>query len=369
MPSCSWMTDERPPFELNWACAWGPPCAQAQLKMFPEDFVVSENLGYDADGDGQHVLLWIEKRNSNTAWVAEELARFCGTASKAVGFAGMKDRWALTRQWFSVDLAGRDEPDWSAFNGDTYRLLAVRRHRRKLRRGALIGNDFTITLRAVEGDRQLIGERLSVIMEHGVPNYFGLQRFGHNGDNLIQASLLFKGDRHRIPRFQRGIYLSAARAYLFNRVLSQRVEQGNWSVAIRGDILTRRDARGALVVEQIRDEINTAVARGELIPSGPLWGRGRVVAQAEAGMIEKAVLAGCELLMGGLEQAGMRLERRSFRLQPQGMHWQWLDSATLRIHFTLPAGSYATMVIRELFGDAAYSSSCVIPAISGIDAR
>jgi tRNA pseudouridine13 synthase len=189
---------ERPPAgdanaPLPWA--YGTPPLQAQLRSTPDDFRVEEVLGYDADGQGEHALLWVEKRGANTDWVARELAKFAGVAPVAVGYAGMKDRHAVTRQTFSVQLAGKSDPDWSTFPHADVKVLAATRHSRKLKRGALRGNRFVLVLRQAQGDRDAAERVLQQIAQRGVPNYYGEQRFGREGGNVAQARAMFAGRR------------------------------------------------------------------------------------------------------------------------------------------------------------------------------
>src|SRR5580693_579808 len=170
--------------ELELPRAYGAPPLTAEMRRTPEDFRVDEILGYDADGEGEHALLWVEKRGANTDWVAKELAKFAGIPPLNVGYAGLKDRHAVTRQTFSVQLAGKPDPDWNAFPHEDIKVLAVTRHKRKLKRGALRGNRFVLVLRQVDGDHTVADHILKQIAQRGVPNYFGEQRFGREGGNV-----------------------------------------------------------------------------------------------------------------------------------------------------------------------------------------
>ena len=214
--------------------AYGGPVLRATLRATAEDFRVEEILGYDADGHGEHVLLWVEKRDANTDWVARELAKFAGVPPVAVGYAGLKDRHAVTRQTFSVQLAGKPDPDWSTLGCAGVAVLAATRHSRKLKRGALRGNRFVLTLRDVQGDPAAADALLAQIAARGVPNYFGEQRFGRAGNNVAQARAMFAG--RRVERNQRSMLLSAARSQIFNDVLATRVERGVWDTALDGEI-------------------------------------------------------------------------------------------------------------------------------------
>ena len=330
--------------ELPYAC--GKPPLTARLRVSPEDFQVEEILGYDADGAGEHLLLWVEKRGANTDWVARELAKFADVAPMAVGYAGMKDRNAVTRQTFSVQLAGRADPDWSNFPHPEVKVLAAVRHSRKLKRGALRGNRFVLALREVHGDRVKADEVLQQIATRGVPNYFGEQRFGRQGGNVAQARAMFGG--RRVDRNQRSMLLSAARSQIFNEVLAARVEHGQWDTPLQGEVWSLAGSRSWFGPEPFDATLAERLAQGDIHPSGPLWGQGEPPTQADAGALERKIGAANHDLVAGLTAARMDQERRPLRLMPGDLRWRWLDDATLELSFELPAGAYATVVVREL---------------------
>ncbi|MDN5925146.1 MAG: tRNA pseudouridine(13) synthase TruD, partial [Xanthomonadales bacterium] len=221
--------------------AHGGAALSARLRTTPEDFRVDEILGYVASGEGEHVLLQVQKRGANTDWVARELARFAGVAPLAVGYAGQKDRHALTTQAFSVQLAGKPEPDWSQFPHAEVSVLSSTRHLRKIKRGALAGNRFELVLREVSGDHALAEQRLAAIAARGVPNYFGEQRFGRGGANVERALAMFAGKR--VDRATRSMLVSAARSQIFNDVLAARVVDGSWDQALDGEIWSLAGSR------------------------------------------------------------------------------------------------------------------------------
>ncbi len=329
---------------LPWA--YGAPPLQAQLRSTPEDFRVEEILGYDADGLGEHVLLWVEKRGANTDWVARELAKFAGVAPVAVGYAGMKDRHAVTRQTFSVQLAGKPDLDWSLFPHPEVKVLAATRHSRKLKRGALRGNRFVLVLREVQGDRDAAAQVLQQIAVRGVPNYFGEQRFGREGGNVAQARAMFAG--RRVERDKRSFLLSAARSQIFNDVLAARVERAAWDTPLDGEIWSLAGSRSWFGPEPFTEVLAERLARADIHPSGPLWGQGEPPTQGEAGALEREIGAACSDLVEGLAKARMDQERRPLRLMPKDLKWHWLDDGALELSFELPAGAYATVVVREL---------------------
>ena len=322
------------------------PPLQGRLRSTPEDFVVEEILGYDAEGTGEHALLWVEKRGANTDWVARELAKFAGVGQVAVGYAGMKDRHAVTRQTFSVQLAGKPDPDWSAFPHPEIKVLAATRHSRKLKRGALRGNRFVLVLRDVQGDREAAAIVLDQIARRGVPNYYGEQRFGREGGNVAQARAMFAG--RRVERDKRSFLLSAARSQVFNSVLAARVERDAWDQPLDGEIWSLAGSRSWFGPEPFSDELATRLAQADIHPSGPLWGQGEPPSQGEAGMLERAVGACSQDLIEGLAAARMDQERRPLRLLPKDLVWRWTGDDVLELSFELPAGAYATVVIREL---------------------
>lgn len=316
------------------------------MRASAEDFQVEEVLGYDADGAGEHALLWVEKRGANTDWVARELAKFAGVAQVAVGYAGMKDRHAVTRQAFSVQLAGKPDPDWSAFPHAEVKVLAAIRHSRKLKRGALRGNRFVLVLRDVAGDRQAAEQVLAQIAARGVPNYFGEQRFGREGGNVAQARAMFGG--RRVERDKRSMLLSAARSQIFNNVLAARVERGAWDTPLRGEIWSLAGSRSWFGPEPFSEALGERLARADIHPSGPLWGQGEPPTTDDAGTLEREIAAQDGDLVAGLAAARMEQERRPLRLLPKDLRWRWLDDTSLELVFELPAGTYATVVMREL---------------------
>jgi len=328
--------------------AHGAPVLSAAIRSTPEDFVVEELDAFEATGQGEHLLLTVEKRGMNTAFAARTIARWAGVPESAVGHAGLKDRHALTRQRFSVWLPGRAAPAVSALETDGLRVLGEARHTRKLSRGALAGNRFALTLRQVSGERDAIEARLLTVTGSGVPNYFGEQRFGHEGGNVGQALEMLAGRRMR--RDQRALLLSAARSELFNRVLARRVRDGNWNTGIEGEIWMLDGTRSVFGPEPWSDSLARRLDAFDIHPTGPLWGSGELRSAGHARALELDALSDAEAvaLRSGLEQAGLRQERRATRLRPQRMHWSWPQDDALHIGFELPPGAYATAVLAEI---------------------
>jgi tRNA pseudouridine13 synthase len=322
-------------FSLELPFAIAPPSASALFRSVPEDFQVTEQLGFELSGEGEHLCLYVEKRGQNTRWVAGLLAKQFGVDDMAVGHCGMKDRHAVTRQWFSVHLPGKLPETSEQFPLlEGCQVLAQRRHHKKLRRGQHAGNQFVIRLRRIEGDVPALEHSLKQAVD-GVPNYFGEQRFGRAAGNLVEANRLLSvwGDTpsSRMQRSGRrgqrspvdGIYLSAARAYLFNLVLAKRVSLGYWKSPMPG----------------------------ETAPEGPLWGRGRSAAPQSVQLLEDQILGNWRDWTNSLEYSGLQQERRSLLLIPANMQYRWLnhdDCTDLVLSFDLPSGCFATSVLREL---------------------
>lgn len=327
--------------------AFGEPPARGVIRAAPEDFVVEEVTGIMPSGAGEHAWLRIRKRNANSQWVAQRLAALAGVRTMAVGYAGLKDRRALTTQVYTVHLPGRPDPDWSALASDEIEVLEATRHHRKLQRGALRGNRFRLRVVDLEGDAAALTERLARLRAAGVPNYFGPQRFGHDGANLTAAAALFAGGS--LPdRFARGMAISAARSFLFNRVLGCRVADGSWDRALPGDVMQLDGRRALFRVDAPDTEIDERLRAMEIHPTGPLPGRaGRALEPgAEAWQREREWLAPDDDWVQGLIRLGVEAERRALRLPVRELTWR-LDSGVLELGFELPAGGYATTVLRE----------------------
>lgn len=329
------------------AYAYGSPQASAQLKSNPADFVVEEQLAYSLSGEGEHLWLWVEKTGQNTDWVAKQLAKWAGIAPKNVGVAGKKDRQAVTYQWMSLHLPGQADPALETLAIAGVRILKWQRHHRKLQTGGLSGNRFTLTLRNVTGDSAELEARLQRVREQGVPNYFGEQRFGNGFQNLPKATQLFQGQLKAPKRHQKSLYISAARSWIFNEMLSQRIEQGVWNHAMPGDVFQLQGSQKWFV-----DDGDPGLAKRvdclDVHPTGALTGRGDLPTQDEAFQLEQKVISQHPIWQAGLEKLGLKQERRALRVWPQALTWQWSDTETLVVAFDLPAGSYATMVVREL---------------------
>ena len=333
--------------------AHGSPVITGTLRQADDDFVVEEDLGYGASGEGEHAFLSICKRGRNTHEVARALAKLAGVGQVAVGYAGLKDRHAVTTQHFSVHLPGRPDPDWRTLEDESLQVLSVARHNRKIRRGSLRGNRFLIRVDDTEGDHSTTEQRLATIRTAGVPNYFGAQRFGHEGQNLVRANDLFAGKGRRPGRELRGLLLSAARAHLFNTVLAERVVGTCWDHAIEGDVMMLAGSQRQCAFDPDDPTLVPRLTQLDVHPSGPLCGReSRALAPVKAALdIEQKTLRPWSDWIEGLERLGLDADRRALRLAVNDLEWAWVLS------FGLVAGTFATSVLREVVDDSASSAS------------
>lgn len=331
---------------LTWL--HGQPQAHGMLKANPEDFVVVEDLGFTPDGEGEHLLVNIRKNGCNTQFVADYLAKFAGIHARAVSYAGLKDRHAVTEQWFCLHLPGKDSPDLSQFALEGCEVLQTARHLRKLRIGSLKGNDFTLVLRHIS-DRQEVEQRLQAIAAGGVPNYFGSQRFGRGGNNLVMARRWAKDEIRVKERSKRSFYLSASRSALFNLIASQRLANQQQRSVLEGDAL-QLAGRGSWFVAKLEElsSLQQRLDAGELLVTAPLPGDGEPGTAGEALKFEQQCLAEQPELLTLLKRERVEPARRALLLQPQKLLWNWWDDVTVELRFWLPAGSFATSVVREI---------------------
>jgi len=324
---------------------------RGRIRVEPGDFEVDEQLGFAPDDHGTHVLLHVEKCGANTTWVASQLARRSGVPMHNVGFSGLKDRRALTRQWFSVPETRTVAIDaWRSHQGEGYRVLEARLHTRKLRRGSHRSNRFRLRLRDLSGRLDALASRLDAMQRLGVPNYFGGQRFGREGGNLERARDWASSGRAPADRQQRGFALSAARSELFNQVLVERVSFYNWNTLLPGEAIMLEGRKSFFAAAEIDGALEARCASLDLHPSAPLHGKGESPALGVALELEARVLAREPELTALLEQQGLETQRRATRLVVRDLAWQ-LDGDILELRFELGRGCFATTVLAELVGD------------------
>ena len=323
---------------LDWPQAFGGPVGFVVFKQHPEDFQVYEQLPFAPKGEGEHLFLQIEKTEQNTAWLARQLAKLANIPAMV--------------QWFCLRIPGLPPADeqavWQARLSELegVRLLVAKRHDRKLRSGSLTGNDFVIRLRDFQGVKSALEQRLALIANEGVPNYFGEQRFGRDGHNLILAQKLFTGEI-KLARERRGFALSAARSLLFNQVLAERVRNGNWKQLTDGDVLTFPDAASLIYPSRRDDSVPIRFATGDLLNTGPMWGKGKLASEQSVQALEQSIATSSEIFAKGLEQRDMKQERRPLVATVRNLSWEWQGDDII-LCFSLYKSCYATAVLAEL---------------------
>jgi tRNA pseudouridine13 synthase len=331
------------------AYAHGKPQSTGLIKTSPEDFQVDEVLGFELTGEGEHLFLRIEKRGINTEELVKSLARTLGKSEKNISYAGLKDRQALTTQWLCVHCPGEELKEPDLLEGPGWRVVESKRHLKKLKTGALAANDFTLVLRELT-QKSEIENRLLRIQSLGVPNYFGAQRFGYEGQNLPKAEAMLLGGVKVKNRFLRGIYYSAARSFLFNKILTERASSANWNQGLAGDVMQLAGKNSIFPILTTDEIINERLTKFDISPAAPMWGRGEERASLDALLVQEKALANYKNWCLALEQHGLERAYRPLRLQVEQLKWDWLDESTLNLRFRLEAGSYATSVVRELIG-------------------
>ncbi|OOF46137.1 tRNA pseudouridine(13) synthase TruD [Rodentibacter trehalosifermentans] len=321
-----------------------PPKSTALLKQYCADFVVKEDLGYDMSGEGEFVALKVRKTGCNTLFVGEKLAQFAGVSVRNMGYAGLKDRQAVTEQWFCLQMPGQETPDFSGFALEGVELLEVTRHHRKIRTGSLQGNDFDILLRGAKESEEL-KERLNFVANFGFPNYFTEQRFGRDGHNLTQALRWAKGEIQVKDRKKRSFYLSAARSEIFNFVVAARIEQDLAQQILLNDIVQLNGSHSWFKADEGEDlnALQVRLENQDILLTAPLIGE----ENPQASDIENALVEQHEVFSSLMKQERMKAARRPLLMRPAHFQWQFVEEG-LRLSFYLPAGSYATALIREL---------------------
>ncbi|MFQ0994448.1 tRNA pseudouridine(13) synthase TruD [Gilliamella sp. BG2] len=332
--------------QLNYL--YGKPTTKGQYKQQYEDFNVTEDLGFELTGEGEHVLVFLQKRDCNTIFVAEQLAKYVGISTKLVSYAGLKDRQAVTEQWFSLHMPGQQTPDFSAFNLAGCKILKVTRHNKKLKIGALKGNYFKIILKSLNSQSE-IESKLALIKQHGVPNYFGEQRFGRDENNITQAIKWANGEISVKDRKKRSFYLSAARSAIFNNIVSQRITQSLHQTVLNGDILQLAH-RGSWFIAQADElvQLQMRLEQGEINITAPMVGDSPLGTLFDALEFEQKCLESWSEFNDLFKKERVETARRSILLRAEQLNWQWLDEHSLELNFYLPSGCYATSVIREL---------------------
>lgn len=325
-----------------------PALSSAILKQQPADFVVDEVLSFPFTDEGEHAYLQINKTGENTNWVMRALSKHFRVKERDIGFAGLKDRHAVTTQWFSLPYKSVSSELIDSFNTESIKITDVRRHSGKLRKGAIRQNNFTIQLRDVSLLTDKLEQRIKQIQSRGIPNYFDEQRFGFNRNNLLEAEKVFT-NKTRVKPHKRRLYISAARSWLFNLILAERVKHDTWNQPQDGDWFALQGSKKSFYNEVVDDEIRRRVSEFDIHPAGPLLEEYQSQTTGRARQLEMQVLDGWHDICDGLKQARVPEQRRAFRVIPTDLSYEHEPTQqTLKLTFALPAGSYATILLREI---------------------
>lgn len=333
-------------YSLDWPRAYGTPKSTAMFKQTPEDFQVDEYFDGQFSGEGEHIILKIEKKGLNTEEVVKAIARLVNKPVKLISYAGLKDRHALTTQWLSIHAPGEEIPGVGELHGPGWRVLEFTRHNKKLRPGYLAGNHFKITLRDLSHVDDLI-HRIEQIKITGVPNYFGEQRFGRECGNLVKAEQLLVQGRRGKDRFLQGMYCSAARSWLYNLILAKRVNASTWNTPIDGDVMQLNGSKSIFVIDTVEEEIINRIKAHDISPASPLPGKSKQMVRNVAFEIINEIYADWQPWLAGLEKQGLEEAWRANILHADNLEYTIHDNM-VTLSFTLPAGAYATAVLREM---------------------
>ena len=331
--------------ELSFSYLHGQPQSTSLLRQHMSDFKVIEQLPFEPCGEGEHLFIYVRKTGTNTVFVARQLAKYFSVKEALVSYAGLKDRFAETEQWFSVHLPGKTHYDLSDLEIEGVEVLQYARHNKKLKTGVLSGNRFEITLREVS-DIDDIKQRWQLVTRHGVPNYFGEQRFGIDGGNLDRALELFSGTKVKDKK-KRGIYLSAARSYLFNYLVDKRIQQNHFMHPMAGDVFMLSGTQSVFVPETNDQTIMERLLMKDIDITAPMWGAGELMSHVETQELEATIKSEFADICAGLAKFGLKQERRRIRLNISEPGLE-IDGDVVTLSFFLPAGCYATTVLREV---------------------
>ncbi len=321
---------------------YGPPATAGVLKSKPNDFRVCEELGFEPSGEGEHLFLLVEKEGLSTHELISRVARDYSLDSRLIGYSGLKDKHALTRQWLSLHMPGK-KPPAELFQGNGYRVLRQASHNRKLRPGTHKYNSFQVHLREVGDLPDKTREQMSAVTRQGFANYFGAQRFGRQQDNVTQALEQLPG--RRLTRSRKSILLSSLRSHLFNRILAQRISLGHWELPLQGDVFMLRGNR-SIFSETLDDRLVERFLALDISSTASLYGSGQVLLTGKPQAIEAQVFAECDTITRCLDQHGARLQMRALRAVVDNFSYVYdAEDQSLLLKLDLPAGCYVTTVL------------------------
>jgi len=344
-----------------------PPCLTAgipgiggRIKHEPDDFVVEEIPAYEPSGTGDHLFLWIEKRSMGAEFFARQIAKRLGIPPVEVGMAGLKDRHAVTRQYVSVPAQA--EGNLAKLDGDGILLLRVGRHGNKLRPGHLRGNRFRILIRDTHPESTAnLDQCMALIRDEGLPNYYGSQRFGRDGETVKLGLELLQGDARKVRQsFLRKLALSAAQSLLFNAYLAQRLADGLMRRVIPGDVMAKWPMGGMFTAEDVAAE-QARFERRETVHAGPMFGRKTFPSKGDAAQREALILDSAGLKKQSFDGFGKLLQgtRRHNLVYVEDLTSAW-EANGLKLTFSLPAGSYATGLLREVMKNDVQDDEAIV---------
>jgi tRNA pseudouridine13 synthase len=323
---------------------YGAAQVGARLKSIPEDFEVEEVLGFEPQGEGEHLFLWAEKRGLTTHELVERIARDHGLSAAPIGYSGLKDKHALTRQWLSLQLPGKADP-FDCPSGAGYQVLQQVRHSKKLRPGSHKFNRFRLCLREVENLPQRTRQQMDSVLTQGFANYFGVQRFGRKADNVEQA--LAQLGKRRLSRARKSILLSSLRSHLFNAILAQRIGLDHWQAPLEGDVFMLRGSH-SIFSEPADAALLERYRQLDLSPCGSLYGSGHRLMSGQAAAIEQCVFAAHPEITACLDKQRSNLQMRPLRAVVESFSYDYdAEEKLLRLEITLPAGSYVTTLMEH----------------------
>ena len=321
---------------------YGAPRVTGRIRSAPEDFEVEEELGFEPDGDGEHLWLWVEKRDLDTPELIRRIAREQKLPTRQIGHSGLKDRRALTRQWLSLHLPGAPRSRRVA-DGDGYRVIAAAWHRRKLRVGTHRANRFRVRVREVDGFDDRARAQLRHVAASGFANYFGRQRFGRAGDNVAQALAALAGKR--VPRRRRSLLISSLRSMLFNEVLARRVAANGWEAPLDGDAFMLHGSHSVFRAP-LDATIRRRYAALDIHPVATLFGPDREPLGGAAEAVEQQVYADHPEICAALAEAGAKAQWRALRALAENLDYRYDDARrVLELELRLAAGCYLTTLL------------------------
>ncbi len=327
---------------------YGRPLTGGLLKIRPEDFRVDEHLGFIPSGDGEHLFLHIEKTNLTTFDLVDRVARDFDLKQRDIGYSGLKDKQAVTRQWLSLQLPGQMR-DFQMPSMNGYQVLDQGWHHRKLKPGTHCANTFEVVIRDISDFNELSLQQIELIKREGMANYFGQQRFGEQADNVSRALRVFTNPRktRKLSRSKKSLYISALRSYLFNQILSRRIENDLWSEPVPGDIFMLAGSR-SIFTAAIDEEVYRRYQEFDISSTASLVGEGNNQLSGQAKEIEDTVCADNTDIIECLHRLKAKQQMRSLRVKVEGFDVRHKrQEQILMIQARLPRGCYFTTLLNH----------------------